>query len=193
MEFPPNLKRWALGPALMFMAGGGCVDGVVVHSDIAYALDIQSQLDYATAGYQMKTRIYGNPFSGPKESFVIAVTAAMRGSNPGVPATFSTDPKTNMREPYHVVVQFNPPVSLEGDDLCGNVAQSNDDPSPAKLRITAAFCFGDQILSEVQGSVTNVAGPNDPRFQFLIHQVTRFLFPPDELQGDDSPRILQKT
>ena len=41
-----------------------------------------------------------------------------------------------------------------------------------------------QFVYILQGWV-DVTGPNDPRFKSVIQQVTFFLFPPDEPQGDD--------
>ncbi len=174
------IVRWATVAALLLIGAGGCSNGVVVRGDFAHAIDVQSQLAYATAGHQMKTGIQGNPFDVPEDTFVAAVTAAMRGANPGVPVTFSTDPTANTRRPYHVVVQFNPPVSLGGEELCGGESQSSDSSSSGKLRVLAAFCYGDQILSESQGEAANLAGPSDPRFRFLVQQVILVLFPPDE-------------
>ncbi len=184
------IVRWATGAALLLIGAGGCSNGVVVRGDFAHAIDVQSQLAYATAGHQMKTGIQGNPFDVPEDTFVAAVTAAMRGANPGVPVTFSTDPTANTRRPYHVVVQFNPSVSLGGEALCGGESQASGSSSSGKLRVVAAFCFGDQVLSEAQGEAANVVGPSDPRFRSTIRQVTLFLFPPDEPQDDDSPRLM---
>ncbi len=187
------IVRWATGAALLLIGAGGCSNGVVVHSDIAHAIDVQSQLAYATAGHQMKTRILGNPFDVPEDTFVTVVTTTMRGANPGVPVTFSTDPTANTRKPYHVVVQFNPPVSLGGEELCGGASQSSDGSSSGNFRVVTAFCYGDEVLSEAQAEAANVAGPSDPRFRFMIQQVILFLFPPDEpdrldqASGPDNP------
>ncbi len=179
------IVRWATGAALLVIGAGGCVDGVVIYNDIHHAIDVQSQLAYATDGHQMKTRIQGNPSDLPEDTFVALVMTAMRGANPGVPATFSTDPTANTRTPYHVVVQFNPTVSLRGDELCSGASGSSDSSASGKFRVVAAFCYGDQVLSEVRGKAANIAGPNDPRFRNAIRQVTLFLFPPDETQGRD--------
>ncbi len=182
-RFDRMISRWVFCAALPFLAAGGCSNAVIIHSNVANAIDVQSQLGYAMDGRHLRTSIQGNPFDMPKDSFDGIVTNLMSGANPGPPATFSTNPAT--RTHYHVVVWFNPSAAQDSSELCGGKAWSGDDSSTGKLRVMAAFCYGDQVVSEVQGEVPSVTGPGDPRFKSVIQQVTLFLFPPDEPQGDD--------
>lgn len=180
--------RWTSVSLLLAMACGGCSDAIIVHADFSTDRDVQNHLAYATDGHPMRTLVKGNPFPGPMEGFVSTVTSAMSGANPGRAARFSADPNEPNLKPYLVVMQFNPSRALRASELCAGNARGDETPSSGKVSIAAGFCFGDDALSEARAEVSGVSGPDDPRFRQAVQDVTYFLFPPDEPQGEsDAP------
>ncbi len=149
---------------------------------------------YAAAGRDFRTVIYGNPTKAAKETFDTAVIAAMQGRNWGAPTHFTTTPSENAREGYRVVLVFS------GDRHYGGAAACRDiDPAALatvsdRVELQAAFCFRDRLLSNVHVGVAAFSSPDDARLDQAVAQAVLHLFPlrdPDRRpQGDREFKFL---
>ncbi len=131
---------------------------------------------YAAAGRDFQTVIYGNPTTAPKDAFDAAVVAAMQGRNWGPTTNFTTTPTVGPREGYRVVMAFGGDRYVSGNAICGDL-------DPAAFSATngvdlhAAFCFRDRLFSEVRVDTGAFSTPDDPRLKDAVAQVVLNLFP----------------
>lgn len=132
---------------------------------------------YAAVDRDLLVEVHGTDGTRPPAAFAADVAAAMQGQTelPGV--TFTTEPTPRTRAGYRVVMEFNGPVAVTGDALCAGpprpIAQGE-----RPLRIAAAFCARDQMLSRVYAKVADPA-----LIGAVVGEVTRELLPresPDE-------------
>ena len=172
-----------------FLAGlialGGCAYGpsprvTVIDVDSGYSL---MEFTAARGGGTMPTVIHGNLFAIDQAVFNQIVTDSMRGQHFGPPTEFVPIAPIPMPT-YRVVIAFNG-APLTGTQLCqGAQPQQLFAGPPGSIRVNAAFCRGGRDLTEVEGGVTDVLSPNDPRFRALIAQTTFQLFPPNIFERD---------
>ena len=126
--------------------------------------------------------IHGNPFQDQgynSETFAESVVAAMQGQNWGPVTRFTARASANTHPDYRVTLLFNGPTSVRASDLCsGTVTNAHSaENTQGRMRVLAAWCKEDSVLSEVSGWIDGVTAPTDRRFVRLIAQVTRDLFP----------------
>lgn len=122
--------------------------------------------------------VRGDPFAAGA-AFVHAVTDAMQGRNWGPAVRFTTRASETADPRYRVVMLFNGPT-VTADELCRrpDSYSSVEPPGPdGRIRVIAAWCRDDVVLSEVEGWVTGARGPTDSPFVRLVGQTTRELFP----------------
>jgi hypothetical protein len=121
----------------------------------------------------MKLDVSGNPFGMDQQAFNQAVSDAVQPS--GVVETDSS--------PYRVHLAFGP--SYTGRDIACQAAGANGNAG-GEVRLVAALCPDNgPALTYLTGSVSDVSGPDDPRFrQFMRNAVVR-LFP--KPTNDDRP------
>lgn len=146
----------------------GRIDRVGV--DSSYPAQQYQHVPYTRA---MKLDISGNPFGMDQEAFNRIVSAAVQP--PGVVETDSS--------PYRVHLAFGP--SSTGRNIACQ-AQGSAGSGGGVIRLVAALCPGNgPALTYLTGSVSDVSGPDDPRFkQFMRNAVVR-LFP--RPSNDDRP------
>lgn len=139
---------------------------------------IPSTFAYA-GGRDFKTVVVGNPFPIDTDTLERVVTGAMQGSYFGPRVNFTTKPSDNARPGYRIVVFFDPPLASPGDTLCGDLGRLVPQRPDSRQRIGlhAGFCVGDQLQSEVKGSMRAVALPDDPAFQRFVGGVMLSLIP----------------
>jgi hypothetical protein len=171
--------------AALLLALAGCSYGpsprvTVIDIDSGYSL---MEFTAARAGGVMPTLIHGNVFTLDQAVFDQIVTGSMRGHHFGPPTDFV--PIAPVPQPtYRVVMAFNG-TPLTGTQLCqGAQPQQLFGGPPGAIRINAAFCRGGRDLTEVEGGVTDVFSPDDPRFRALVAQTTFQLFPPNLYEYD---------
>ena len=113
----------------------------------------------------MKLDISGNPFGMDQQAFNQAVNDAVQP--PGVVETDSS--------PYRVHLAFGP--SYTGRDIaCQSVGSSGN--AGGNVRLVAALCPGNgPALTYLTGSVSEVTGPDDPRFRQFMRNAVVKLFP----------------
>lgn len=177
--------RKHVGVCASLLAVAGCSYGptprvTMIDVDSGYSL---SEFSAARAGGVMPTLIHGNVFPVEQAVFDQIVTESMRGQHFGPPTNFV--PVAATPQPtYRVVMAFNG-TPLTGTQLCqGAEPQQLFGGRPGSVRINAAFCRGGRDLTEVEGGVTDVFSPNDPRFRALVAQTTFQLFPPNVFERD---------
>jgi hypothetical protein len=121
----------------------------------------------------MKLDISGNPFGMDQEAFNRIVSAAVQP--PGVVESDSS--------PYRVHLAFGP--SSTGRNIACRATGSTGSGG-GDIRLVAALCPGNgPALTYLTGSVSEITGPDDPRFkQFMRNAVVR-LFP--RPSNDDRP------
>ena len=127
--------------------------------------------------------VRGNPFADlgyADDAIVDAVIAAMQGQNPGIPTHFTARPSSAASSDHHVALLLNGGPTVRAADICSamDLPSVSEPLGPrGRLRILAAWCRDDVVLSEVSGRIDGVRAPTDDRFMRLIAQVIRELFP----------------
>jgi len=167
------------------LALAACAGGAVrlSHQEAAstYA---PGEFAWAAAGRDLWVVIAGNPFGGDATAFEVAVLAAMQGRHWGQRTTFTTAPGADARIRYRTVLLFDPPVSLNGAQLCREPPSALPSVSDGDgIVLFAAFCHGKRLRTQVKGRIAQAAGSDDPAFRELVGQVTNALFPPDRGTG----------
>lgn len=142
------------------------------------------------AGYDVPVVVRGSAYAVPEPEFGLAVIDAMQGW------AFRPDhfvPAINPNAVYRVVMVFNPPNTLSGQQLCARpliaAAQFGVPPMP-RVPITASLCRGDANIADAFGSVGTAGGPGGEVFRRGIGQFAASLFPPNnpEIGGDNGCR-----
>ena len=134
-----------------------------------------SEMVYATSRGPMLVQVVGNPFG----SGTIApdVAAIMSRQVPTRPFDFTSNPTEALHPDKRMVVAFDPALTSGGYDLCINQPSAGvGRAGEGRVRVLAAFCDHAQPLSVIKGWVDDVASPTDPRFTFLLKDVTRQIF-----------------
>lgn len=170
------MKHWSL--LIVGVLVSGCGGVMLTHQAVSPAYD-SGQFAYAAAGRDLRVAVVGDPFDGDRTAFERGVVDAMQGNHWGQRTRFAVDPDDSARRIYHVVMLFNPAVSLSGEKLCRGEA---DTLSPraytdGRLGVYGAFCRSDKLLTGVRGTIHGADGPEDPLFLDLVGQVTNALFP----------------
>ncbi len=138
---------------------------------------VRSLFQYAAADRDFRTIIYGNPSAASKQAFDAAVIAAMQGRNWGPTTNFTTTPSESAHKEYRVVMIFSGERHYGGKAACGDVDPGALAPVRDRVRLQAAFCFRDRVLSEVQVKLDAFQGPNDPALDRAVAQAVLHLFP----------------
>ena len=169
-------------------AGAGCAadDGVVLSPRQLAAYDV-SDLPYV-AGHGLLAEIAGSPFPAADEQLKEAVTDVLARGHFGPVFPVHTERPAGFVSPYRVVMVFDPVIAPGRATLCESVPGSQADGE--RVRVSAAFCAGEQLLSSVKGSVRGVRGPDDPRFHDLLSRISTELFPPFDDRGANSDEFL---
>ena len=175
----PVLVSLAGAVALSSCVGDGVTtvrsEGVTTYSAGLY---VQSVAQSGTNAVVVRNSAY------PPEAVLDALRARYRGGQYrfalGTPSDWNG---------YTVVIAFGgPPVGNK--NLCENATQLQFAPS-AGTALVADYCYGNRLITEVQGRAPPVSGPDDPRFRELIGQTIAELFTNDPFQGPSggSPNI----
>ena len=164
--------------ALLFLILAGCSSsgGVISYSsmDSGYS---PTEFAYAGGPGELWTEVMGNPFTQPKPDLDRAVTDAMYEAHFGPATRFTTMPGPAGRRSYHVRLMFNGPET-NSMSACGAVSAPQPAYRGGDVLIFAAFCRADRALTFLRASGDRFTGPEDPRFQLFIREITIRLFPP---------------
>lgn len=147
------------------------------------------EFSYAAGGRDLTTEISGNPFGMDQATFDQVVTDLMRGRHFGPPTNFTTTPGPSAREPYHVVLAFNPEGALTHQALClRRRVPTQPLGADGRMTLQAAFCRGGGMMTGVVGYASGVRSIEDPAFRRMIADTTLSLFPPVDPDRDDDCR-----
>jgi hypothetical protein len=113
----------------------------------------------------LKADVSGNPFGMEQEAFNALVSEIIQP--PGIVPSEGS--------PYRVRLAFNGSTSVNRDLACrasGGGVRSGD------MTLVAALCPGSgAALTFLTGSVSDISGPNDPRFRKFVRSAVVRLFP----------------
>ncbi len=138
------------------------------------------EFHYVAGNGSMWVVINGNPFRF-HDKYVSDQIArrAMRGAHYGPRVNFVAYRPSGPAENYRVVLFYYAPRSFGGAMLCSGQRRPRPEPPTGSfVTVLAAYCRGDQRLTEVRGT-TLAFRPNDPRFTDMIRNITYRLFPRD--------------
>ena len=120
--------------------------------------------------------IAGNPFPVPdnlvKEHVVEAVNGAGAVGNQRFAAE-GTDP----RNPYRLVVLFQPSTTIGHPRVCRGARTQAEDPGPG-VEMMLTYCLGKKALSSLRARQSGFDGPDDPAFRRFLRNAMSALFPP---------------
>ena len=167
---------------------GGCAGGVSTVANTNALYDF-GEFVLASDGRDTIVVVRGNPFGMDQKAFEKAVTDAMQGQNSGPRTNFTTGPTENAKKEFKVVILFNGSQTVLADNLCKAPEKYGSRKDAKGLHVTAAYCWEDESLTEVDGWASVVAGADSPVFARLIGQTTLELFPvTDDSNQDDGDR-----
>lgn len=139
------------------------------------------EFHYIAGNGSMWVVINGNPFRF-HDKYVSDQIArrAMRGAHYGPRVNFVAYRPDGLSRDHRVILFYYAPRSFGGTMLCSGQRRPRPDrPFGNHVTVLAAYCRGDQRLTEVRATAL-AFGPDDPRFIDMIRTVTRSLFPRDE-------------
>ena len=120
--------------------------------------------------------VWGNPFATEQAHTDAVVLNSVDRAYNRAGTSFSTNPETVDPLVPYVSVLFNP-GSISSNLPCSDLANLKPGVVPGgEVRVHAALCRAGSALTGARGYVTDVMGPDDPRFHQLMHQVAVELF-----------------
>jgi hypothetical protein len=148
----------------------GCTPGRIDRVRVESGYDAQ-QYQFVPYTKAMKADVSGNPFGMDQPAFDDLVSETIQP--PGmVPSNGS---------PYRVRLAFNGSTSVNKDLAC---QASGGGPAGGDITLVAALCPGSgSALTFLTGSVSDISGPDDPRFRKFVRSSVVRLFP--GLEPDD--------
>ena len=126
------------------------------------AVGVPRLFQYAASAGDVQTVIYGNPSGAPKAAFDASVVDAMQGHGWGADATFAVAPPADARDGYRVVMVFSGARHFGGAAACRDVDAAALAPVSGTVRMQAAFCHRDEVLSQTHVEFASLGGVGDP-------------------------------
>ena len=146
--------------ALLFLSS--CSAGTInyVHVDSSYDPTSLARIPYTGPLF---AEVSGNPFGIPQADMQRLVNNAIQP--PGAKA------ETGQGVRVHFAFGATAADRHSACSMAGNNAMSNT------ISVVAALCRGSGATTYLVGSVDDIKGPSDPRFESFLRQVTVQLFP----------------
>jgi hypothetical protein len=160
----------------------GCAPGTInyVHTDSSYDPTVMARIPYTGPLY---ADVSGNPFGIPQADLQRLVNNAIQP--PGA--------KSEIGQGVRVHFAFGATAADRGS-ACGVGGNSGAAAAPgttaSTIHMVAALCRGSAnggALTYLVGSVDDVQGPSDPRFESFLRQATAQLFPKADPNRDHEP------
>ncbi len=152
----------------------GCTPGRIDRVRVESGYD-PVQYRFVPYNRAMKADVSGNPFGMDQQAFNTLVSETIQP--PGVVPSDGS--------PYRVHLAFNGSTSVNRDLACrasGGGVRSGD------MTLVAALCPGNgQALTFLTGSVSDISGPDDPRFRKFVRSSVVKLFPPQTEDDRNEP------
>ena len=162
-----------LACALVGVLAAGCMPGRIDRVRVESAYDAQ-QYQFVPYTRALKADVSGNPFGMDQQAFNDLVSEIIQP--PGVVRTDAS--------PYRIRLAFNGSKSVNKDLACH---ASGGGPTSGDMTLVAALCPGTSYaLTYLAGSVSDISGPDDPRFrQFVRYSVVKLFPRPGEDDRND--------
>lgn len=182
---------------LLLLGFAGCVGAPKTYGEFVQSTYSPTEYGYGAARRDLWTQIRGDPFGLGDEAFQARVIDILAHHPPKPqPTNFTTDPDETADTDYRVVFLFDPPTKLISTRLCRLPqglprGQANTKP----LRVAAAFCRNQGVLTAVRGDLDFIESIDDPAFDVLIGQLVDALFPnfnPNQRDNDGFPFLLRR-
>jgi hypothetical protein len=174
-------------PVVTIMLGlSGCSGAPKVYGEYVQSTYSTTEFGYGAGHRDLWTQFRGDPFGLGDDAFADSMTDVLRRHPPRPqPANYTTDPGESARQNYRVVFYFDPPTSYLTTRLCRlPQPMSSGEGGKKPLRVAAAFCRGQGVLTAVRGHLDDVDGIDDPAFDRLIGQLVYALFPTHDSDRD---------
>ncbi|WP_119303121.1 hypothetical protein [Dongia deserti] len=153
----------------------GCTPGRIDRIRVESGYDPQ-QYQFVPYTRALKADVSGNPFGMDQQAFNDLVSETIQP--PGIVPTDAS--------PYRIRLAFNGSRSVNKDLAC---QASGGGPTSGDLTLVAALCPGyGSALTFLTGSVSDISGPDDPRFRKFVRFSVVKLFPgpsPDDRNDRD--------
>lgn len=156
-----------------------CTPGIINYRHVESAYDA-SQDHWIPYTRSLRADITGNPFPIPQDDFNRIVNEAIQPA--GYPATAVS--------PYRIRMIFNGPAT-NGDYICsdsGDHGSAIGRSSGGSITVAAGYCRGSSNMTFLQGSVSDISGPDDPRLKKFLRMVTTQLFPLPEANPHENDK-----
>ncbi len=180
---------------LLVVGLAGCVGAPRTYGESVRSAYSPAEYGLGAARRDLWTQFRGDPFDLGDEAFQSRMIEILAHHPPKPqPTNFTTDPGEDANTDYRVVFLFDPPTKLLPSRLCQlpvDLPSGTGDGKP--LKVAAAFCRNQGMLTSVRGTLDFVESIEDPSFDALIGQIVDSLFPnfdPNEDDDDGSPFIL---
>ncbi|MFQ5971245.1 MAG: hypothetical protein ACE5Q3_02870 [Alphaproteobacteria bacterium] len=171
-------RRYAGASIALALLAAGC--GVIVsNDDVTHQYLPQEVSTAGGSGNQIQVDVRGNPFAVPDRVLSEAVVSSMIGRVPGRRVDFALEPQQVYTPRHWVVMLFDPPDGARARRLCQTAYEPAERPvnGVTDVKVLGAFCRRGFALSWATGRAKDVSGPESPRFDQLIAQMTKTLFP----------------
>jgi hypothetical protein len=185
--------------AIAFVVLGlpGCVGAPKTYGELVRSTYSPTEFGYGAARRDLWTQFRGDPFELGDDKFQTAMIEILAHHPPKPqPTHFTTDPDETADTDYRVVFLFDPPTSFLQSQLCRLPLELPSGGSATKpLRVAAAFCRYEGVLTSIRGELDFVESIEDPAFDALIGQMVDGLFPnfnPDQDDDDGFPLLLRR-
>jgi len=120
--------------------------------------------------------IVGNPFPVPREAVTARVVEAINGTGAVGKVTFTTG-ETDPRNPYRLVVLFDPSATIGHAQVCDGSRRQADQPARG-IAMMLTYCLGRKALTSLRARTAGIDGPDDPAFRRFLRNAMTALFPP---------------
>jgi hypothetical protein len=170
---PPFRRIVATLAALAFLSGCGVGKINYVQVDSSYNAPTMSRIPYTGPLF---AEVSGNPFGIPQADLQRLVNDAIQ------PRGAKAETGQGMR----VHLAFGPTAA----DRMSACSMAGTSTMADTISVVAALCRGGGgALTYLVGSVDDVKGPSDPRFESFLRQVTVQLFPKTDPTQDHAPCV----
>lgn len=187
MTFRTELRAFALGAAMAFLAGCGQELVLVTNAD-DYELSTKSFRAHLAETGGVGLVVINGPTAPSKADIDKRLASLIRVvSTKEIPVTPIADTTTANR----IVLVFNPAKGEQGNlnRICaGKLGEVGTHLETGTLFLYGALCASDSIVSHGMTISANIA-PMDPRFQDVMNAMAIALFPPNP-RGDRSSCLM---
>jgi hypothetical protein len=179
---PSMTRSMTILIALAALAGLAGCDSVIINNQTVQTTYRNGDEDYAARFGAIRVEVLGETFGVPPDRFASLVVAQMREAGHHPEKTMFTTEASRETDPrFKIVMMFNPATAVSGDGLCNGAQQR--EPRPAgSVKLLAAFCGGNALISESAGRAGRITRVEDPQFHQLVEAVTQGLFPTSDFR-----------